>query len=121
MLMKNPTQDTVTIRDLKLTIPPGGTAEIPDGYCLPRKGANTDPVKPIIAMLAPQLVPAKDEAVAAYKANKLTGGLAPEAPPARTAADLTEAGMAPAVAELVAAGNAAPVPKTTPTTPKAAK
>lgn len=114
MQMLNPTSHTLKISELNLTVKPGGLVEIPDAYCMPRKGANTDPMKPIIAMLAPQLIPADEANVAAYKANKLTEGLQPQEPAPPSAADHVANGMAPAIAELVASGNAASVPKVTP-------
>lgn len=111
MLMKNPTDTPVKIGELRLTVGPGKTTDIPDGYCLPRSATNGDSIKPIIVMLAPQLEPADPALVSAYRANKLTEGLIAEPPAAKTAADLQADGMAPAVAELVAAGGAASVPK----------
>lgn len=115
MQMMNPTKDTLTIKELGIRVKPGGLCEIPDAYCMPRKGANTDPMKPIIAMLAPQLIPANEDNVAAYKANKLTEGLTPPEPNTNpTTSDLIANGMAPAVAEMVASGNAAPAPRVAP-------
>lgn len=114
MLMKNPTDTPVTIGELKITIQPGKAKEVPDAYCMPRAGSNGDPIKPIIAMLAPQLEPAEERLVPAYRANKLTEGLVAEPLPARTAADFQADGMSPAVAEIVAAGGAASVPKVGP-------
>ncbi len=114
MRMKNSSNDHLFIKELNLKVKPGGEVEIPDAYCIPRKGANTDPMKPIIAMLAPQLVPADASKVGLYKANRLTEGLMSDPEPSPTAADLQAQGMAPAVAELVAAGNATGVPKVQP-------
>ncbi len=111
MLMKNPTKDTVRVPELRLNVKPGGTAEVSDGYCLPRKGANTDPIRPIIAMLAPQLIPANEELVDAYRSNKLTEGLVAEPPAPKGAAEYQADGHAPAVAELMASGQAAAAPK----------
>lgn len=117
MKMKNPTGDTLKIESLGLVVAPSKTCDVPDAYCTPRKGANGEPIEPIIAMLAPQLEPANPELVAAYRANRLTDGLQAEPTPAKSAADYQADGMAPAVAELVASGNAAAVPKVQP--PKA--
>lgn len=114
MRMKNPTDTPITVGELKITIKPGKSAEIPDGYCMPRAGTNGDPIRPIIAMLAPQLEPEDERLVSAYRANKLTEGLVAEPLPVRTAADYQADGMSPAVAELVASGNAAAVPKVAP-------
>lgn len=119
MQMRNPTQDTVRIASLNnLTVKPGGVAEIPDEYCLPRKGAgqNGGFLPPIIAMLAPQLQPADEVAVPAYRANQHLADKVDDVPPppAKTAADLQADGMAPAIAEMVASGNAASVPKVQP-------
>lgn len=111
MQMKNPTDTAIKVAELNILIRPGRSAEIPDGYCMPRAGTNGDPIRPIIAMLAPQLEPADERLVAAYRANKLTDGLVAEPPPVRTAADYQADGMSPAVAELVASGNAASAPK----------
>lgn len=114
MQMKNPTDVPIKIGELGITIKPGRSHEIPDGYCMPRAGTNGDPIRPIIAMLAPQLEPADERLVSAYRANKLTEGLVAEPPAQRTAADFQSDGMSPAVAELVASGNAAAVPKVGP-------
>lgn len=114
MRMKNPTTHTLDISSLKLKVSPGAEVEIPDGYCIPRKGANGEYSEPIIAMLAPQLEPANPELVEAYRANKLTEGLIAEPPPPKRAADYQADGVAPAVAEMMAGGQAAAVPKVAP-------
>lgn len=118
MQMRNPSTSPIGNRDLGIMIPPGGTAEVPDAYCLPRKGTNGDPIKPIVAMLMPQLEPANPDLVAAYRANKLVDGLHAEPVKPRSAADFVADGVAPAVAELMASGNAGTAPKTIPVVKK---
>jgi hypothetical protein len=117
MRMKNDSGSTLRIEALQLTVSPGAEVDIPDGYCLPRKGANGENQEPIIAMLAPQLIPANPELVAAYRANKLTENLSAEPVPPKRAADYQADGVAPAVAEMMASGAAASVPKVGPKGP----
>lgn len=61
MLLKNESDATVNFKTHghpRIVVEPGETIEMPDAYCVPRKGESPDTELPsIMAMLAPQLVP----------------------------------------------------------------
>lgn len=122
MLLKNPIAEALRfeIDGRTFVVKPGATVEVPDGYCIPRQGSNGDPIKPIIKMLAPQLVPADETKVEAFEANQPLDGVAPEPPPGPTAADFMANGSAAGVADRLAKGEGAVAPRLTPG-PKGAK
>jgi len=110
MLMKNPTEHQLTIAALDLVVAPGATVEIADGYCRPRPvhGAQTK-IGPVIEMLAPQLVPADDTLLPAWRALTLEFNVAK--PPTTAFGYDVLVGMSPAVAALVESGNAEVAPQ----------
>jgi len=96
MRMRNAGGHTVTLWGQQIA--PDGVVELPTAYCLPRKSLNGSPRPSIVEEAAPTVVPF-DEA-------ELQAALHPESvveTVAQTAEHLAAEGMAPAVAQLVAA------------------
>lgn len=109
MLLKNPSGVRVACEALGFAVEPGDTVEVDDGYCVPRPAVpGTMPQESIIRMLCPQLVPADDTLLDAWKSNTID--VKPKAPPPPTAAQLEAGGLPPGVAELAASGQADTAP-----------
>lgn len=90
-----------------ISVPPGGTVEIDDGYCRQGRYLNGSVRPSIVERIAPFLLP-----VAGQVAS-------PSPPPApeQTASLLEASGVPPAVAALMASGNVEP-PKRGPGRPR---
>jgi hypothetical protein len=113
MLLKNPTSVRVVCEALGFACDPGDTVEVENGYCAPRVAVPGCPKQPsAIKLLCPQLVPADDSLLDAWKSDTLD--LTPTPPPPPTAKQLEATGMAPGVAALAAAGAAEVAPKPVP-------
>ena len=66
MLYKNPTSKDVVVEGMGLTVPAGGTCDIPEAYGKSRKSPNGGRIRPIIEDLAPQLAPLDKEEADAF-------------------------------------------------------
>lgn len=95
---------SVEMDGVVITCEPGGSCEIRDEYARPGVTAGGGRRPSVVEMLAPQLKPA--DMAARSEWEKVPGPVAPPAPKVITAADLVAEGMAPAVAEHVAAAKA---------------
>lgn len=119
MLMKNGSKHRISCEALGIKgLNPGETVEVEDGYCSFRTSPNGTSIEAIVEMVCPQLVPADDTLLAAWKARTLDVKVPPPPPP--TAGDLEKGGLSPGVAALAAAGEAGTVnrqPKAQPRTP----
>lgn len=82
---------------------PGGVAELPDGYCLPRLRLNGSRQPSIIEDLWPQLQPSDPKDAAEVKKTPVESYSAPP-PLTQVASDLARQGKPPAVVELLARG-----------------
>lgn len=108
MLMKNPSEHTVSIPSLGITVAPGGVVDVEDNYCRPRPAQNGSKLPPVVEMLAPQLIPADASIIAAWKARTLDL-VAP--PPTSVGLGYTDvSGLPPAVRQMVEDGEADAVP-----------
>lgn len=93
-----------------LDVPPGATVDIEDGYCQPGINVNGSRRPSIVERLAPCLKPADPEQRARWGLDTVPAP-APAPTADQVAAQLRDEGVAPAVAELIASGQAE-APKT---------
>ncbi len=116
MLMKNDSGHTVTLKSLRLRLEPGQTAEIPDGYCLPRRSAGGARVPSVVESLGgytdsqgknPCIVPSDPQCHVEWaKAPDLDRPFVGGVPPAKPKAHFMAEGLPEGLAEISAAKEA---------------
>lgn len=107
MLMKNYAGRVLKIVSLKVSLEPGETAEIDDGYCLPRRASNGSRIASTVEELAPGIEPADEKIREEWKKTPTADWEPPKVVP--TVEELQSAGMPPGVAAIVAEKKAAEV------------